>query len=261
MPLLADLFLKTFDFALDKYGNTFINELSINRIPKIWEQVFIKVATNSNQISEKLSTKLAKSRAILRFYYSTFDPIGKFPTEKELAVAIGMEVLDHFYDISCDSIRHYAVAVRKEWIRTLISDEILNKHLLKNGKNPLDYLNEEKNFDNEIINILNDKNLLRRTFFKSYSIYDATDIVKVWLPDKNGTITWNEELSIDIRFNPFIGFDLGFFRINYDYAYICNDNQIGSLIRASISPDNDREAAEFQNKTIGIQTDSYIWLL
>ncbi|MBZ8124586.1 hypothetical protein [Bacillus thuringiensis] len=232
--------------------------LLIDSVAKECEEAFIKVAVKSNQFPQMAASELAKSRVMRRLYYQILDPLHIFPSQSDFSIAVAMEAIKMWdYQIDDNTIIHYSIAVYKEWIRNIISNNTLKEFLNSLEKNPLE-LSKINNDFNQIQELIYNKTELRKTFFSSYSTI-SNDFIKVWLPNEEGYVDWKEEFSVDVAVNPFLGFELGFFQTGYDYNYMGEER--GRLTIVTYSPNNDRESAVFTNKKIGIETDEIIWLL
>jgi hypothetical protein len=221
------------------------------------EKAFIKVAVDSNQFSSSAARELAQSRVMRRLYHHILDPLYSFPSQSEFTIAIAIKALKMWsYQIDDSLILHYSIAVYEQLLRNLISNNKLNQALNSSGKNLLGYSTNSVDYE-QILELINNKSELRKTFFSSYSTR-SDDFVKVFLPNEDGYVDWKEDLSVDVAVNPFLGFELGFFQTGYDYKYI--STQKGNLQKVTYSPNYDRESAVFTNKEIGVVTENIIWL-
>lgn len=231
--------------------------LPLDLIMEESEKAFIKVAVDSNQFSSSAASELAQSRTMRRLYYRILDPLYSFPSQLEFSIAIAIKSLKMWtYKIDDSLILHYSIAVYEQFLRNLILNNTLNIVLNSSGKNLLGYSTNSNDYE-QILELINNKTELRKTFFSSNST-SSNDFVKVFLPNEDGYVDWTEELSVDVAVNPFLGFELGFFQTGYDYRYI--SKQTGNLQKVTYSPNFDRESAVFRNKEIGVVTDNIIWL-
>lgn len=222
---------------------------------KLWINAFTEIAKQSNQLSIELATELAKSNTMKRFFYKAFDSIQDFPSFEDFTVSIAIEFLDQENKSSIEYIISYSDAVYDKWVENIINDDNSREYLQKIGKSPFEIRGKQKEY-RALASLIENKTDLRKSFFKSYNKLSLESYVKVYLPNNEGIIDWKDEWSINIMVNPFKGFELGFFRVGYDYKYSTGE----SLSRVTYSDNDKLECAMFGSKEIGKVTDNHIWL-
>jgi len=221
---------------------------------KLWIHAFDEIAKYSNEKIVEFSNKLAVSNTMKRFFYRTFDTMKPFPSFEDFTVSIAMELLDKGSKISIEDIISYSDAVYDKWLENIILDDRSREYLIKIGKSPLEMRGNQKSYE-ELLILLKNRTELGKAFFKSYNTMCLDSYIKVYLPNENGIIDWKEERSINIMVNTFKGFELGFFRIGYDYKYFTGE----SLTIVTYSESEKYECAAFHGKKIGKITDKIIW--
>jgi hypothetical protein len=226
---------------------------------KLWQDSFEKVAIESGIITNSVSSLITKSSCIKRVFYAMFDVKKQHQLRELLILSISMEIIDHGINLDRIIIVRYVEAVLKCWYKKLIGNEVLRERFEKaTGSNTIELL---KQLDNEIesnfILSLANETELRRNFFLTYSEQkDYNEVIRVFLPNEMGYIDWKPELSVDIKINPFFLFELGFFRVGYDYRILSEGK--GAWV-VTLSKDRKNEVVSFGSYNIGKLTSKCIW--
>lgn len=154
-------------------------------------------------------------------------------------------------------IYDFAEAILTNWYNTLNNSDYFREKYSKR----IDLIQYKKNIDKieNTLELLSLRNEVYKAYFSSYNCENSSAIVKVWLPRPNETwIEWDNESSIDIKVNPMIGFELGFFRTGFDY-YELSDKSWGHLQVVFYSNSSFREGARFSTIRIGETSGQIIW--
>lgn len=234
--------------------------ISINKriFIDIWRTSFESAVTNVSFFRKGVGEELAFHRGILRFYFATFYELNVNVSVENLAIAIAMEL--YSYDKKIDSIYIYdlAEAVLKNWHKFLSNNNYFNEKYSERIKS-IQYKKDACAIE-QTLNIINSRDKVYREYFKSYNCDYASTKIRIWLPRPNETwIRWETEHSLEISVNPMIGFELGFFRVGFDYSHITN-NEKGNLRLVYYSNSSFREGAEFSTIRIGETSGNVIWV-
>lgn len=128
--------------------------------------------------------------------------------------------------------------------------------------NRLDSLKlRSKIIDNEIIEIINDREILYCKYFMLYNDPFSVDTIRVYYP-KNGEsfISWDKKYSIDIKTNLSKGTEYGFCRIGFSYSRIKEQDNEKFLKIAYVN--DDREIFRFESGDIhGIDEKRILWVM
>lgn len=172
-----------------------------------------------------------------------------------------MEVIDNHIQINEKIIIQYAVAIYKQWHKELLENEILRERYERISEHPVKKfpLKLDSNIESDLLDILNNKTIIRQEFFKSYSMkeWESNETIIVYLPNDLGFIDWSSKFCIEVKVNAYEGIDLGFFRVGYDYNILPNNSGAWYV---SISKNKRKEAVNFFDSTIGKTTTNYIWV-
>lgn len=251
-------------FATDKM----FNKYAIFR----WKQIICEIAKNSNIIDSKFIKNFSDSRTVNRIYYSMY----YFNKEiilniEDIVLALAMELhdinLDRIYNMKVNDeiyienkyIVQFAIAIREYWIEELLENEILKRRLFKKTGVNVFGLKSEKEYDQEkLINLISNREKMIRTYYTSYSTLNKYDtVVRVFFPNEKGVVNHNIDSSIDVNVNSFLGFELGFYRLGYDYMLLDNYSFVKYV---SYSKNKMREASVFQDIEIGQRSNKVIWV-
>lgn len=224
-----------------------------------WKRACEDATKNLGIFSEGLGTELSMHRSILRYYYATFNNSNISITVENLTIALAMEFKSFSVEISKEYIYDLSEAILTNWYNRLNE----NGYLREKYSNRIESISYKKNLSsyNETLRIIDDTYLLNKAYFESYGSKKASIKLRVWIPRPNETwIAWDSNHCVDINVNPMMGFELGFFRVGFDY-YIYENNESGHLRVAFYTSSQCREGAEFKTLTIGETSGNVIWAL
>lgn len=227
---------------------------------RIWRKVLIETATNNNFLNYNFIKMFAHSRTSSRLFYNTFHNENKL-TLKNIILFIAMESIDSNVHIPEKNIILLASAIQNRWNKEIKDNDLLAQQFKgiydeKNEKT-VEVINSE--IEEYLLKIIKNKKQLRKEFFESYSntnLYSA-EIIRVYLPNDEGYISWAEEYSVDVKLNSYEDIELGFFRQGYDYKLVGKNSNAWSV---AISKNKKSEAVQFGNSTLGKQSSKYIWI-
>lgn len=257
MIIIDKLVEKIVDKVFESVGSEFTEKINIQKELKAWANSFEKVAEYSDLISLGFGKELSSHRTMMRYFYATYDPTVSMPCIDDFILAIGMEFLDYQLKISPEVIIGYGNAVMKNWVMELYNNKFLRKKTEENDRDIQKMISIKD--VNCLKNILSESNNIRVNFFKSFEHSDGFKTIRVWLPRPNENwIRWDKEYSVDIKVNPMIGMDLGFFRIGYDYSLISGEDS-DNLKFAALSSSKTKETGEFKTFCIGEKAGEPFW--
>lgn len=232
---------------------------------KVWKKLIITVGQKNSSFEPWFIEKLAGCRSMTRLLYSQFH-LSKELTIDSIVFTVGMEALDRGELANNEKrVIQYSQALLTKWYSELSDNNILKERFeTKIGKTVPIISPVGKRSDEELLSILKDPEKLRREFFRTYSTEKATDDkFRVFLP-KHGCIDWKDENSIIISLNTFETFELGFFRIGYDYNSLDETLEKKAHVScAAVSKDKRKEVANFSDgETFGdeIKESRAIWM-
>lgn len=249
---------KIFEKIMNEKKDKVMEYLYGQAVPNAWQKIFIDSSVGSINIKKDFVNHIKGSRTLRRLYFLTFERDNVFPSFKEFSISMGMEMLDRGISCGADSIIQYSAELQKQWINTLMNDESLKSNLDSINKAILSQALVNESDIESIRTILNNKELLRKEFFKSFSNQNCKEFVRVWLPNSCGYISKDDSPYVDVKVNMILGLELGFFRVGYEYELFVN-NKSESLQFAAFTPQGDRESAKFSDRDIGVVTNSIFW--
>ncbi len=197
--------------------------------PKVWERSFRKTSVTTSSLSIDTAILLSKQPSIIRLMLNTFKADRSVPSAEDFAVSIAVEVKDSFeeYDIDVCQIRNFASGVRRNWLDSINSNPIYKNQFKEiRGTHPAEYLSEFASCTPDFDVVLSTDIKLWQAFYGSFETFDATETVKVWLPDSKGIVDYSvENHTVSVSLNASRGADLGFVRIGYDYSLEGKDGE------------------------------------
>lgn len=251
---------KVLEKIMDEKKDKIMEYLYGQAVPSAWQKIFIDSSIGSISIERDFADYIKGSRTLRRLYFLTFDRDNIFPSFKDFSVSIGMEVLDRGIRCSADSIIQFSAELQRQWVNTLMNDEALKSNLDSINKSIPSQAFVSESDIKSICSILNNKDLLRKEFFQSFSKENCKEFIRVWLPNSHGYISRNDSTHVDIKVNMICGLELGFFRVGYQYELFIDDKS-EYLHLASFTPQGDRESARFSGRDIGVVTNSIFWAI
>lgn len=235
----------------------FMSRLNENKMLTSWTNSFEKAVELSDSFANGFGKELSSHRAIMRYFYATFDPASSMSKLDNFIISLGLEFLDYQLELPPEVIIGFGSAIMKNWKRELYSDKVLKQKIQDKD---CDIQNIDCIYNlNELKQILANKQELRKNFFKEYEHNDGYKKIRIWLPRPDESwIRWEIEHSVDININPMIGMDLGFFRLGYDYSLFYKGEE-DKLKFASITESKTKETGEFKYSNIGEKSGQVIW--
>lgn len=217
---------------------------------KIWKNLIKKVANKNSKFDEALIDELSnRSRGMKRLLFAQFHS-SEILTIKRITLTVGMDALSCWELKSNEqSIIQFSQALLRQWYKELIENKFLKECFeYKTGKtihSLREELEKEKS-DDEILLILESPTRLNEEYFKTYSSGKKHDEkIRVYYPE-NYILDMASGKYVDISVDSFDLFQLGFFKVGYDYELLDdNSNKKAHLRCAAISKDGRREIAEF----------------
>lgn len=246
------------NFIMRLFYRTATDKLFDRYAGKVWRGVIIKTGLNSNLLSSNIINRLASSNSCMRIYYSFFYSPRKV-SFRNLVLSVGMELLDNHHRLDSKVILQFSRAISENWFEEILENEIIRERLENKTGKKFSELKDEffDTSDKELLEILSDETKIRTEFFLSYSTNnESDDMVRVFLPNKASYIDWNKELSVLVSVNSFHLFELGFFRVGYDYGLLSSNR---SAWVVTISKDRKREVVLFGDQFFGKLSKEYIW--
>ena len=173
-----------------------------------WSKSIKKSCENAENIPKSFARELAKSPSVERIYKAMEKGIYGQKIYQDMVLAIAMELCPDNLEKHAKSLGY---AILDNWFE-------MNDINFKEIKN--------SNGQTELENILNDKEKIYYTFFKSYEDEFGPDIIRVYYP-RNGEswIEWDKKCCADVRCNFALGMEGGFCRIGFDYAKIEDEKE------------------------------------
>lgn len=252
---------KLLDYILDIlirfFGDKILLQINDKIALNLWTNAFESATKNLSIFGNGVGRELSTHRALLRYFYATFNNSNVSVSAENLSIAIAMELIHFDKNLDGKSIYDLSEAILFNWYNSLKK----NSYFSSKYEEEIAAIQYEKNNCNYLktMEILNCKTKIIKAFFQSYSHNNSHTQIRIWIPAPNETwIRWNEEHSLVINVNPMIGFELGFFRVGFDYTYL--DEKINkNLVQASYSYTAQRECGEFDELRIGETTEKVIW--
>jgi hypothetical protein len=250
---LLDIVPKVLRDILSKYTN----DKLINRYGLlIWKRNIVTVAEKNDILNKKQAQHLSESRALLRLYYKIFEQGTKIDF-KTFTLSLAMECIDKNIPLNQKEILQFSKAIMNSWYKVFTNNKILSECFQAFSEEPISKPTINDDEEEELLIILEDKFLIRKNFFSSYAVQiKSNSFIRVHLPDRYKVVSYNEELYVDVYVNPWEEFELGFYRIGYDYVYLPG-SQFANYV--SLSKDKKREVVEFRNIRNGVPTKHRIW--
>lgn len=237
--------------------------------PKIWKRAFIQASQETKIISLETALRLSKYPSIMRLMFNTFKADRNMPSAEDFAVSIAFEVLYSqekmienckILVIDLCQIRNFSCTVRKCWLNIINGNPIYKIQFKENtDKHPADYLTESASCTTKFDSILNDRLKLYKAFYGTYNTYDATEKIKIWLPNENGYVDYSDKsFTVEVQLNAAIGADLGFARVGFDYSLEKPDGELDWMKLAIRDNKKALETMGF-NKNILSRGSNCIW--
>ena len=237
--------------------------------PKIWKQVFEKSAEATNTIPSVLAIRLSSAPSVARLMLNTFKPDRNVPSAKDFAISIAFELVQQDYHFNTEQdlmdwqIRNFSSTVRREWLYVINENPVLKSRFkYLRDKHPSEFLSESAECTPELDSIINDKTELKKHFFRSYSVPDATEKVIVWLPGESGGVKWSQEerITVEVGINAAFGADLGFIRMGHDYSLYDTADRVQWLRVAYRDDERALETMDFGFRSVGVKTENRLWV-
>jgi hypothetical protein len=230
------------------------------KAPKFWRRAFIAASELTPEFPAEFAVKLAKRPSLLRFLLNTFK-IGKpFPTTTDFAVAIGFELNYDEIAIEPVVIRKFATNLRREWCKALNLHPSMKIYLKDiRDVHPAVVIDKDGQCDPDLEDTLSDVLKLRCAYFKSYSESGGTDEVRVYVPNADDYVSYEEKLTVSVMLHSAQGADYGFFRVRQDYALVRSGAK--QWLRACHQNEKlNTETAVFQCNDFGNISGPLLWL-
>lgn len=173
-----------------------------------WNKSLRNSCENAENIPESFAKKLSKSPAIKRLYNAIEKGTYRQRIYQDMVLAVAVELCPVNLEKHAKSLGY---AILDSWFE----------------KNDISY-QEIKNSGGQmdLENILNDREKIYYTFFKSYEDEFGPDIIRVYYP-RNGEswIEWDKKCCADVRCNFASGMEGGFCRIGFDYTKVDGEDE------------------------------------
>ncbi|WP_150274284.1 hypothetical protein [Paenibacillus tepidiphilus] len=260
---IKDLVPKWVVYISGRYAN---DKLFDQYSLKVWKNLITTLVQNNSSFNSWFKKDLPDCRSMRRLLYSQFH-LSKELTIESLVYTVGVEALEagELKDNEKRVIQ-FSQALTTKWYSEMLDNNILKERFeTKMGKKVTMISPLNKNVEAKLFEILKDPKELRREFYRTYSSENVTDDkFRVFLPNAQGYLDWKGENSIVISLNTFETFELGFFRIGYDYHLLdSNLKRKAHVRRAALSKDMRKEVANFSDgETFGnkIEDSRVIWM-
>lgn len=228
----------------------------------LWDSCF-KIAAKNSEFDQRVAIKLASAPALERLMNNTFRADRPVPTALDFAVGIAFELHDkeEFLGrgLSPDQIRYFAVGVRNQWLNGIISSpELQIKFESIRDVHAARFVGVDASCLSSENGLLSSYEELCVHYFLSYTTSDSTEVVRVWLPDEEGVISYNEDSRriVEVKLNTSVGADRGFFRVGFDYSI----ERTGDRLHVCFLNTKTRmEAGHFGRYSIGRATRHVLW--
>ncbi|PAB58456.1 hypothetical protein [Anaeromicrobium sediminis] len=195
------------------------------QIQRRWHRMFENIHGQSIGLNRKTVQHIGSTSSVKRYFYKTFEPMAGIVTTRDLSMAVGIELSDRDIRVRPHDVRQLSRAIRNEWIKILISTEVIQDAMSVLGKNVRDHL-EDDHDKNEIEETIGDRVKLREAYFKTYHQEEEDDIVRVgYNYNALTTDVTTNKFKADIKTNKFSGFEMGFYRKGYDYTLISDEEE------------------------------------
>ncbi|MCT4595215.1 MAG: hypothetical protein N4A57_13270 [Anaeromicrobium sp.] len=193
------------------------------QIQRRWHKVFHNINGQSLGLNRKVVQHIGASSSVKRYFYKTFEPMEDIVTTRDLSMAVGLELSDRNIRMKPKEVRQLSKTIRNEWIKILISTQIIQDAMSVLDKNLKDHLKDDDHKD-EIEETIGDKIKLREAYFKTYNEETEDDIVRVGYNPFKRDIDTNR-FKTEIKTNKFSGFEMGFYRKGYEYTLISDEEE------------------------------------
>ncbi|SDU24754.1 hypothetical protein SAMN05216296_2637 [Pseudomonas pohangensis] len=228
----------------------------------LWKDCF-KVAAKSSDFDQDLAVHLASAPALERLMINTFKADRSVPSASDFAIAILFELLDRGENsnsqFSPDQIRHLAVGIRRHWLNGIINSSALQKRFVSiRDLHPAKLIGLDASCLNDENRLLGDYKEIVKRYFSSFSTSDSTETVRVWLPDEEGVVHYDECLRrfVEVKLNTSVGADRGFFRAGFDYSIERTGDRLHVCF---LNTKTSMESGHFGRYSVGRATSHVLW--
>jgi hypothetical protein len=185
------------------------------------------------------------------------------PTALDFAIAISFELAQNDYEFSyeptVEQIRHFAVDVRREWLIGIINSSALRERFKSvRDSHAAKLIGTDASCLPTEDQVLGDRKAVAMKYFEGFTTSDSTETVKVWMPDNDGVIHFDGELSltVTVKLNTSQGADQGFFRVGFDYSIERSGDRLHVCF---FDPKTKMEAGHFGVYSVGRATNHVLW--
>ncbi|EJM26840.1 MULTISPECIES: hypothetical protein [Pseudomonas] len=228
----------------------------------LWRRC-LKTAGKNADLDESVLNRLDDLAALKRLMVNTFKPDRPVPSALDFAIAISFEFNQHRLICagrpSFEEIRHFAVELRREWLKGIIESSALRQRFqFLRDAHPANFLQDNASCLSSNDALLGNRTLLAVRYFEGFSSSDSTEKVKVWLPDDAGIVHYDPVSSktVTVAVNTSQGTDQGFFRVGYDYSI---EGSGAWLQVCFFNGKTKMEAAQFGRYSVGRATKQILW--
>lgn len=186
-----------------------MNKIKDKKEEELWKKLVKKACATTEDLSEAFAEQVVKSLSVQRHFTWLTNNKSLDDIYHSFILTIAMELCARNYE------PRLAVS-----LGTAILDNWFEAQ-------KVDYLHLKKQVLNENIkDVIKDKELLYREYFLLYNDSFSEDIVRVYYP-KNGEgwINWDEKYSIEIQVNLSKGVEFGFCKVGFGYSRIIEENE------------------------------------
>lgn len=234
------------------------------RAPRKWRNCFTHAARHAD-IPIEIAVEVAALPALQRLLINTFRPDRSVPSATDFALAIAFELsqCDYKpftkYPLNASQIREWAVNIRKAWL-TAIIDSLVLKERFKTLRDahPAGFIHKDAACMPYFEKLLSQKLSLQVAYFSTFTTPDATDVVRVWLPNESGLVYCDpiSNESVAVAMNTAEGADRGFFRVGFDYSI---DRTGDRLHVCFLDKSRTVEAGHFGGYSVGRSSNHTLW--
>ncbi|MBP8275348.1 MAG: hypothetical protein KAX55_00445 [Propionivibrio sp.] len=234
--------------------------------PEVWRKCFCEAGSRIG-IEPTFSSNVASLPALQRLLVNTFKPDRPVPRASDFAISIAFELhrseLKYRFGDGCTAaeIRNWAACVRQVWLECIAESPVMRARYKDiRDRHPSAVMSDDAACMPELDKTLIESVELRKAYFETFSVPNATENVFVWLPDSGGTIHCDEyrRIVVPVSLNTSQGADRGFYRSGFDYS-LGDKGPVEWLKVCCLDESQLMETGQFGNRSVGKQTNHILW--